>query len=84
MKLSSKSSRRIRISALWLVFLVLTNSLLFHILKTRQYNDTKSALLDQAGIVTGQIPVLVENEISTRIGRDINQEKLNTLAYVLG
>ena len=32
MKLSSKSSRRIRISALWLVFLVLTNSLLFHIL----------------------------------------------------
>ena len=26
----------------------------------------------------------MENEISTRIGRDINQEKLNTLAYVLG
>ena len=83
MKKRTRTSRRIRIAVLWLVFLVIVYFLISHFEKSREISQAKSDLLTQAEIVSEYIPSVVENDLCAHIGKAHDQEKLQALAYFL-
>ena len=62
MKIRPLTIRRISIAAIRLAFIIVTNILVYHAVKGRVYEQARNDLSDQAGIVAGQIPSIVENE----------------------
>ncbi len=83
MKTRSSNIHKISIAALWLAFVIATNILVFRVVKGQIYEQAKNDLLCRAEIVAGHIPSIVENDISTQIGKAVAENKLEALAYVL-
>ena len=83
MNQNNNTGKRIRIIVLWVIFLVVTSFIIYHVENSIHFRNAKKELSEQAVTVAGQIPSIVENDLCTQVGWEMLFAKLQALSCVL-